>query len=249
MRFAGKFGLYIFTVIVTLALYFSGVPAPYLFVFIFVFLFGIYTALTIRRHRKRHGLLNETCDPEAFVLKTLDQMEIMEKRKKSTTILTIDHCAGLASQGRYEECLSVLDSVDTDLLSSKNNSELVWYLNKYYCLSNLGRLSEAEQIYQEKFVVLPALGKNLQFAMKMVVARRHFYIKDYEEAKPLLTALLDEQMPTRHRLGIVFDLGVIAMNEGERGKAISHFNEVIESGNKLYIVQEAKDYIKKLQNN
>lgn len=248
MRFSGKLGLYLMTVIVTLGLYFTGVPAPYLFVFIFVFLFGIYTALTIRRHRLRHALLNNDCDPEAFILKTLDQMEVMEKRKKSTTILTIDHCAGLASQGRFEECLSVLDGVDMDLLSAKNNSELVWHLNKYYCLCNLGRMSEAEQIYQEKFTTLPALGKNLQFAMKMVVARRYFFTKDYEQAEPLLTALLDDPMPKRHRLGIVYDLGVLNMNSDNRGKAISYFNEVIEEGNKLFIVEEAKEHMKKLQN-
>lgn len=248
MRFSGKIGLYLLTVVITFLLFFMGVPAPYLFLFIFVFLFGIYSAITIRRHRNRHSVLNDQCDPEAFILKTLDQMEVMEKRKKSTAILTIDHSAGLASQGRFEECLSVLETIDHDQLSAKNNTELVLNLNRYYCLMNLGRVSEAEEIYQEKFAVLPAVGKNAQFAIKMVVAKRYFYMKEYDKALEKFNELLEVQMAKRYRLGILNDLGVIAMNQGQRGKALGYFTEVAENANKLYIVEEAKNYIQELKN-
>ncbi len=93
--------------------------------------------ITLIRINKRLNLLEEKCDPQAFLDATEKQRKGTGKNSKMNAILDINKSAALISMGEFREAKETLLSIDKSKLS--NNNLLVYTINMICCLYELGR--------------------------------------------------------------------------------------------------------------
>lgn len=71
-------------------------------------LLGLYMAFCILLNRKRVNLMDEKCDPDAFLARTKKQKEFNRRRNRKTdAYLDIDTAAGLITSGKFEEAKEI----------------------------------------------------------------------------------------------------------------------------------------------
>ena len=88
-----------------------------------------YILLAFVRNKTRLKLLNEACDPEAFLEKVEKQRVNAGEKSKLSVYVTLNQAAGLITLGRYAEAKQLLLSVDKSNLSPKNDTQLVYTIN------------------------------------------------------------------------------------------------------------------------
>ncbi len=109
----------------------------------------LYFSYWIAKDKKILKILEEDCDPEAFI-------EANEKRKGTSrykqfqNVCEVNIAAGLIASGRFEEAINKLNSID---LSAKNSKhfEAIYHTNKMNCYVSMSCMEKATYEY-ESFV-------------------------------------------------------------------------------------------------
>ena len=125
-----------------------------------------YIIISIIRSKKRLSLLEDDCDPEAFLERTEKQRAITGTNKKINTYFDIDRSAGLITLGRFEEAKDILLSIDKNILSRKNDTLLVYTINLMSCLYELGEVASAEELFEIQIPTLPPINNRILLATK-----------------------------------------------------------------------------------
>ncbi|WP_315115580.1 hypothetical protein [uncultured Clostridium sp.] len=202
-----------------------------------------YIIIANVRNKKRVNLLEENCDPQAFLEATEKQRDMIGKKDKYNTYLNIDKAVGLITMGEFEEAKELLMSIDKTYLSAKNGMLLIYTIDLLYCLYELGEISHAEEIFETQIPLLPPVNSRMILSMKLLVAERLLFLNRYEESREKFQELLNEKMTKRMRIGVLYDLAKIDENTGDIDSAQNKYKEVAESGNKLWIAKEAKKHL------
>lgn len=199
-----------------------------------------YLAMAVRRQRKRLKLLEEECDPLAFLEATKKQLKIMGKSKRDFTFLQIDMAAGEILLGESEQAMKRLLTIDQLILSDRNGSRFAYYMNMIACYYELGKIEQAEELFEEKIPTLAPVNRQMRITMKTLMAGRLFYLKRYDESAAQFDKLLHEKLSKRMRLSILFNLAKIEEARGEWESALVKYQEVAATGNQLSIAREAE---------
>lgn len=199
-----------------------------------------YIIIAYMRNKKRINLLEEECNPEAFLEATEKQRAIVGKKDRHNTYLDIDKAVGLISMGEFEEAKELLMSIDKTYLSAKNGTLLIYTIDLLYCLYELGEISHAEEIFETQIPLLLPVNPRITLSMKLLVAERFLFLNRYEESREKFQELLNEKMTKRVRISVLYSLAKIDENTGDIDSAQNKYKEVAESGNKLWIAREAK---------
>ncbi|MCM1991210.1 tetratricopeptide repeat protein [Oceanirhabdus seepicola] len=210
-----------------------------------------YIIISIKRSKKRLGLLNEKCDPEAFLERTEKQMEITGKNAKLQAYLNVDKAAALVCMGEYQEGKNLLLSIDKSKLSTKNGTLLVFTINLICCLYELGEIAEAEGIFERELFNItldsvPITKAPFKRAIKFLNAERDYILGKYEESQTAFEELLNEKSDKRTHVSALYGLAKIHEKLGEVEKAKEMYKEVSEEGNKLYIAKVAKRKVEEM---
>ncbi|WBW96838.1 tetratricopeptide repeat protein [Oceanirhabdus sp. W0125-5] len=240
------------TAITMLVLVILGVDLPLAGIITFIAIITAYMSISIKRTKDRLSLLNDKCDPEAFLDRTEKQREITGKKPKLNAYLNVDKAAALCCMGKVEEAKSILIDMDKGILSRKNGALLIYTINYILCLYDLGEIEEADKLYETEFINLLQdciLSDKPRFKrrIKFLVAEREFIHGKYEESKKKFEELYEEGFSKRHRIAALHGLARINEKLGAREKAIEQYTKIVELGNKLYIVEEAKEKLKELK--
>jgi|GEM_PF-1354884 len=204
-----------------------------------IVVFG-YLVMAVLRHGKRLKLLEEECDPLAFLEATMKQLKITGKSKRDFTLLQIDMVAGEILLGESEQAMERLLTVDKLILSDRNGSRFAYYMNMIACYYELGNIEQAEELFEEKIPTLAPVNRQMRIAMKALMAERLFYLKRYDESTAQFYNLLHEKLSKRMRLSVLFNLAKIEESRGEWESALVKYQEVAANGNQLSIAKEAK---------
>lgn len=199
-----------------------------------------YVIIGHLRVKKRLSLLDDACDPEAFMERTEKQKEIMRKNLKMNAYFDIDLSAGLITLGRFEEAKALLLSINKSHLSRKNDSLLIYTLNLMLCYYALDEVALAEALFETQIPVLSPINPRIVQAMNVLVAERFFYLKRYQESQEHLSMLLSKKLSKRAGLGILFLLAQIDQENGNLELANEKYLKVANEGNKLWIAEMAK---------
>jgi len=173
-----------------------------------------YIIIGYIRSKKRLNLIEENCDPLAFIEATEKQRLITGKSPKINAYLNIDKSAGLILMGEFEKAKEVLLSIDKSYLSLKNGTLLVYTINLMSCLYELGEISYAEELFETQIPLLPPVNQRMALAMKLIIAERFFFLNRYEESKEKFQQLLQEKISKRVSLGILYRLAQIDEKTG-----------------------------------
>lgn len=214
-----------------------------------VFVAGIITLIlslffyvvSVRKfNNKRIDLLEEECDPIAFLQETEKMKKALGEKSKDTLILEIDRAAALLLMGEVKMAKGILLSIK-DRLPHRNIIATIYYINLISVYYQLNEIKEAEELYiseKDNFY----LNQYTQIAATALEGERCMALKNYEEGKRIFNEVLNgnRNLTKRVRISILYNLAQIEEVEGNINSAMEKYKEVAESGNKLYIAACAK---------
>ncbi|AKL94930.1 hypothetical protein CACET_c14690 [Clostridium aceticum] len=239
-----KFIISTFIIMLTLAVLIKNVVVAGVITFIVVII-G-YIVISYVRSIKRVNLIEEQCDPQAFLEATERQRNITGTDRKINAYLNIDKAAGLILMGEFQRAKEVLFSIDKSYLSAKNGTLLAYTINLISCLYELGEISEAEELFETQVPILPPVNKKMIQAMKLLVAERFFFLNRLEESKESFHQLLKMKISKRIQLGILYRLAQVNEKIVDTISAQKQYKEVADHGNKLWIAVQAKKQLEQM---
>jgi tetratricopeptide (TPR) repeat protein len=199
-----------------------------------------YIVISVIRSRKRIHLLEEKCDPQAFIEATEKQMKLTGKNPKVKAYLNIDKAAGLIVLGEFQKAKEVLSSVDKSYLSARNGSLLIYKINMISCSYELGEIPFAEELFETQ--LLPQRSANVQIAkaMEFLDAERLFFLNKFEESRQKFQKLINEKTSKRKRVEILYRLALIDDINGDTESAKQKYKEVADNGGGLWSASQAR---------
>ncbi len=202
-----------------------------------------YVAVSVGRHRRRVALLDQACDPDAFISATQKQHDITGKNKRFSNYLRLDLSAGHATAGRFEETLVILDGLDERLFRKKQIFRHAANNNRYVALRGLGRHAEADLLFEESISSVQSHHKAINNAIIMARCDYEYHQKNYEACHTQIARLKQMSLSKRHGLYLSIMEGRLALAEEVLEIAADHFGKVVSEGSKLYIAREAENHL------
>jgi len=196
------------------------------------------------------NVLDNELDPEKFIELTENEYN-RNKNKKYRNYMKLNLAAGYSSAGKIETAYEKLKEVDLSKKLYRERNKILYYYNEALILNVLGKKEEATEIYNKELSEeIEKIGKrkkdseiyNLVKALEGVL----FHENDNEKMIEILNEALKKTKTKCQNLGFKYLLATYKEKTGEIQEAMELYKEVIENGNKLYIVQEAREKLKKL---
>lgn len=191
--------------------------------------------------------LNDNCDPyplleETEKLLTYKNSEVLEQ------IILINHAVGHRSVGDYQKNLDILRMLNIDKTAGiQPIQKVVYYNNLMDACGLLEKYDEAEIWYSKMMLILGDIKNEkqlqaLESAMQSATAFHHFCQKEYDKALQIMNEKKDVNRNNAIDNAMLYAKIATAMGDIDTAKKKLQF--VIENGNRLYAVQEAKDLLK-----
>lgn len=211
-----------------------------------VFMTG-YIAISLRRQKKRIALLDEACDPEAFLIATLKQHEITGRNKKYSNYLRLDMSAGQASAGRFDEALETLDGLDESIVNKHPLAKHAMVINRYVTLRSLACHEEADRLFESRLSSVLEHNRRLHTAINLARLDYEFHRENHEACRALIEDLKSKSLSRRYALTLRYFEAELALAKGDAVAAETLFKTIVDEGNGLHIVKRAQDHLQKLQ--
>lgn len=209
-----------------------------------------YILISLRRQKARIKLLEEDCDPEAFIMASEKQYQITGKNKIAHMHLTIDKSAGLASLGKFDEALALLLSLDVKKVKKSKLRWLVYVNNLMLCYDNLHQEEQVQELYQKEFCIHSEKLKQFSSVRSVIIFAKLKY-ETFEDEISTRHQLIDElkamKLSKRLSLHLKLSESELALLENDYDLAASLLTDVVSNGNKLYLVEIAKEGLLKIK--
>lgn len=211
----------------------------------FITIITAYTLITVYLNKKRNGLLEDSCDPDAFLKATEKLLSKAGKKPKFKALIDINLAAGLIVKGDLTAARDLLDSIDLSLLSLKNGTLFTFYLNRITCAYLMGEMELAEELFETKVPLLAPVSSKMLLSTEMLIAERFFYTKKYNESQERLLKLLQRKTSRRLRVEIYFLLARIDEELGNSSAAAEKYEKVAKYGGQTAVALKARTILQK----
>lgn len=220
-----------------------------LYPIIFLVLLMVNTGLWMYLYSNYMNVLDNELDPEKFIELTENEYN-KNKNKKYRNYMKLNLSAGYSSAGKIETAYEKLKEVDLSKKLYRERNKILYYYNEALILSVLGKKEEATEIYNKELSEeIEKIGKRKKdseiYNLVKALEGMLFHENDNEKMIEILNEALKKTKTKRQNLGLKHLLAAYKEKAGKIEEAIELYKEVAENGNKLYIVQEAKE---KLEN-
>ena len=220
---------------------------------IFLVLLMVNTGLWMYLYSNYMNVLDNELDPEKFIELTENEYN-KNKNKKYRNYMKLNLSAGYSSAGKIETAYEKLKEVDLSKKLYRERDKILYYYNEVLLLIALGKKEEAKEIYNkdlseeiEKIKNNKKIGE-IYCGLVKVLEGMLFHENDNEKMIKILNEALKKSKTKRQNLGFKYLLATYKEKTGEIQEAMELYKEVIENGNKLYIVQEAKEKLENIKN-
>lgn len=190
--------------------------------------------------------LNEDCDPERYLSMLEKHAKRYRLKERGLNLLAINQAAGHMSLGDLQTAKEYLTGIDTSYLSEKNGSYLTYTINLMLCYYALGDIERAESMYETHMVRLAPLGKKRIIAVDLVIGSRYYYLGKYALSYEYLDKLRTKDLNKRQYLGLIYQLALMDVMNGNTELAVKRFEKVVKFGNKLSIVKSSQEMLEKI---
>ncbi len=222
---------------------------------ILVYLFLFLTIYFIRRVHANMEIMmldliiNRDCDPAKYadVFLTLREHRLYRDR---AGISKIKIGRGYYYAGRYEEAYNILDEFKH--VPKQTALALQYYLHMANCGGKLGRYELVYRAKAEINLILtgqkPNSGnaKYAKLALNIIDTVLAEKDKNYDEAIRLITTYQMTAQSNLQKVSSAYKLADIYFQSGDYDNAKSRYEFVVQNGNKLFIVDEAREKLTKL---
>ena len=217
---------------------------------IYLVLFKVNSRLWMYLYSNYMNVLDNELDPEKFIELTENEYN-RNKNKKYRNYMKLNLAAGYSSTGKIETAYEKLKEVDLSKKLYRERNKILYYYNEALILNVLGKKEEATEIYNKELSEeIEKIGKRKKdseiYNLVKALEGMLFHENDNEKMIEILNEALKKSKTKRQNLGFKYLLATHKEKIGEIEEAMELYKEVIENGNKLYIVQEAVEKLKKL---
>ena len=217
---------------------------------IYLVLFKVNSRLWMYLYSNYMNVLDNELDPEKFIELTENEYN-KNKNKKYRNYMKLNLSAGYSSVGKIETAYEKLKEVDLSKKLYRERNKILYYYNEALILNVLGKKEEATEIYNKELSEeIENIGKRKKdseiYNLVKALEGMLFHENDNEKMIEILNEALKKSKTKRQNLGFKYLLATHKEKIGEIEEAMELYKEVIENGNKLYIVQEAVEKLKKL---
>lgn len=217
---------------------------------IFLVLLMVNTGLWMYLYSNYMNILDNELDPEKFIELTENEYN-KNKNKKYRNYMKLNLSAGYSSAGKIETAYEKLKEVDLSKKLYRKQDKILYYYNEALILNALGKKEEAIETYNkelsEEIEKIEKRKKNSEiYNLVKALEGMLFHENDNEKMIEILNEALKKTKTKRQNLGLKHLLAAYKEKAGKIEEAIELYKEVAENGNKLYIVQEAREQLKKL---
>ena len=217
---------------------------------IFLVLFKVNSKLWIYLYSNYMNVLDRELDSEKFIELTENEYN-KNKNKKYRNYMKLNLSAGYSSAGKIETAYEKLKEVDLSKKLYRERNKILYYYNEALILNVLGKKEEATEIYNKELSEeIEKIGKRKKdseiYNLVKALEGMLFHENDNEKMIEILNEALKKIKTKRQNLGLKHLLAAYKEKAGKIEEAIELYKEVAENGNKLYIVQEAREKLKKL---
>ena len=217
---------------------------------IFLVLLMVNTGLWMYLYSNYMNILDNELDPEKFIELTENEYN-KNKNKKYRNYMKLNLSAGYSSAGKIETAYEKLKEVDLSKKLYRERNKILYYYNEALILNVLGKKEEATEIYNKELSEeIEKIGKRKKdseiYNLVKALEGMLFHENDNEKMIEILNEALKKTKTKRQNLGLKHLLAAYKEKAGKIEEAIELYKEVAENGNKLYIVQEAIEKLKKL---
>ena len=217
---------------------------------IYLVLFKVNSRLWMYLYSNYMNVLDNELDPEKFIELTENEYN-RNKNKKYRNYMKLNLAAGYSSAGKIETAYEKLKEVDLSKKLYRERNKILYYYNEALILNVLGKKEEATEIYNKELSEeIEKIGKRKKdseiYNLVKALEGMLFHENDNEKMIEILNEALKKIKTKRQNLGLKHLLAAYKEKAGKIEEAIELYKEVAENGNKLYIVQEAREKLKKL---
>lgn len=217
-----------------------------------VLLFMIHTLVDTaggRLLKKPLEHLDKLCDPYPFLNEVQEQLRCKCSPLVMQT-LQINYAVGLRHIGKWEEALTVLQGIHIDRYSGTLPATKVVYYNNLSDLMNLLGQQEAAQIWYQKSAQIyrdmpeSRVKRQLERTLRIAYAESCMRQGAYDQARVCLDSLPERPLRSQVDTALIYGRCCIALGDIQSAKNALNF--VVEKGNLLYCVEQAKALLKEL---
>lgn len=193
-------------------------------------------------------VLNEQCDPYPFLEETREQLTYRNP-PQTELVLKINHAMALRQTGEYQRSWEILHNIHIDKSAAISPMmKAVYYNNLTDILTHLGRYDEAEIWYRKTVQIINDLPKRSGarlYGVRDAAIAEHFYrIGEYQAALERHSAAEVKHALSTVEAAMFRAKCAIALDDRETAR--KELDYVIEHGNRLYYVTEAREMLEKL---
>ena len=195
----------------------------------------LFCSIEEKKYNKIDSILFEELNPERYI-------KLIEKNYKVKDTPTI-FVLGYLNNGNMEKAYEILKNINVEKQFSNSRYEV--YIFQSLTLIEMGKWKEALDIYIEhvKYSKNNIKDKNTNLFLEDLEA---YLFNNNEKMIEYLTKKLKTETRKMFALKLKYQLGICKEKAGKIEEAIELYKEVAENGNKLYIVQEAREKLKNL---
>lgn len=221
-----------------------------LYPIIFLVLLMVNIGLWMYLYSNYMNVLDNELDPEKFIELTENEYN-KNKNKKYRNYMKLNLSAGYSSAGKIETAYEKLKEVDLSKKLYRERNKILYYYNEALILNVLGKKEEATEIYNKELSEeIEKIGKRKKdseiYNLVKALEGMLFHENDNEKMIEILNEALKKTKTKRQNLGLKHLLAAYKEKAGKIEEAIELYKEVAKNGNKLYIVQETREKLKKL---
>ena len=199
--------------------------------------------------RKAESELDNNCDPYPLLYIT----ELLLNYKYTDFdrfLLLLDHCASLASVGEPEKAYGILESINIDNITGAFPAiKIIYYNNLMGVSASLGMTDKANELHSKIMMMYQSIGAKkqkqlLEPIIHMAEAVYCYYNQEYAKSIQLLNGMESNVPRMKVVTAMLCANACLGLNDTETAKEKLRY--VIDHGNRLFSVTEARDLLNKL---
>ena len=217
--------------------------------FISILLYTTILFYNIVLQYKIQKILNEECDPYKYLVE-LKKFENYKRSKMHENYYALNYSAGLINQGKHGDAHEILKDINPSTLINRHKS--AYYNNLMIIFLHSKQLDKAKELWNQLYIANASKKARDTVEYNLLVfdlmyfnpsdENRRLFI---EKTKQMLS-LNAKKLPMITKVAMQYSMGVAHFELGKIEQAKECFTYAIKNGNKLYIVELARQYLERI---
>lgn len=185
--------------------------------------------------------LNNSCDPTVLLNETEEQLKYA-KRGITNQLVVLNHTVALGYMGEYSKALDILNDFDTDkykfISPYRAYIKMIHSNNMADTCDELGDFESASMWHEKTVLLAKKLGVSSSKEIILAKASENLRKKEFDATLKTLEGFKEKTMLDSVCASMIYAKAYIGLGESEKAKEKLKF--IVENGNKLYMVEQAK---------